>query len=148
MRFFSFTKQSYGGSTNLKRQRVPFNSFNFRTSTKGSKFKVGSVTEKPQWDAKDGCERDAVVCTHTCWGAKAFIKLHLWLYTVIKRRRIINAQSSNRLVVGCCAIGVQWLRFELLINKLLIGLLGIRCEETQPRRCQGVAWESARQTTN
>lgn len=34
------------------------------------------------------------VYTHR--GAKAFIKLHLWLYRAVKRRRIINAQGFKQ----------------------------------------------------
>ena len=38
---------------------------------------------------------------------------------------------------------VWWLWFELQINKLLIGLLGIKCEVSELRQRQGVALNSS-----
>ena len=38
----------------------------------------------------------------------------------------------------CVRVCVRWLWFELQINKLLIGLLGIRCEVSELREHQGV----------
>ena len=39
----------------------------------------------------------------------------------------------------CGCVCVRWLWFELQINKLLIGLLGIRCEVSELRERWGVA---------
>lgn len=42
----------------------------------------------------------------------------------------------------CVCVCVYQLRFELQINKLLIGLLGIRCEVCEMKQRQGVAINS------
>lgn len=141
---FFLTKQCCGGATKLKRQWAPFNSFNVKTPH-WIQSSALEASQKPQGVAKADYECNTLMCAHTHWGAKALVKLHLWLYRAVKRRRIINAQGFKQtrglslawmccgLVGVCVHMCVWWLWFELQINKLLIGLLGIGCEVSELR---------------
>lgn len=88
-RFFLCTEQSRGGATKVKQQWAPFISLTLRLHT-GFRVQSWKLHRNHRKMPKAATKRErSRALTHR--GAKSFIKLHLWLYRAVKRRRIINA---------------------------------------------------------